>query len=490
MSHALIAGSALASLLVTVPVFPSYVGAFDVIPGPLPGMEFIELPADSFVFGLLEDESGNVLTEGVPWRVRTFQVMTTEVTQGLWELVMGESVEHLLVSEGVEQIGPAYPMCCVSLEDCLAFVEALEAIDPEWDYRVPPTRYWEYACRAGTGTGYFWGDDTLMAISLHCWYEGNSGDSLHPVATRAPNDWGLYDTHGNVFEWTTIDDGIALEDSATGEMEVYQPVGGGSFCSSAADCRVTRYSYGDSTTRYSNCGLRVVRKPAGSGTAAVRESRQLGFWETVDLLRQEHSWVFFIEPMLSIGGIQHSFHEDDLEQFGYHVQGGCEQDAGYLRAGFGKQFGWFRAFAYGEVGHIGPGVLIDNHGPWILPEVLLRMNLLGGGIELQMFPLRARFGYGSYGGTAQVDEDTVGGGGFPTGSWTVDLVDARGFNYAVGFYYPGAGDLGGGVEWSQHFIDLRLRRSGTGVEPSDQRATQSEVRFFVNFHVRLEEMLR
>ncbi|MBN1433548.1 formylglycine-generating enzyme family protein [Candidatus Fermentibacterales bacterium] len=448
------------------------------VPGPLPGMEYVELPADTFELGRMEDGFGGLLLEGDSVRVRAFDVMTTEVTQGMWSLVMGEGVEDLLESEGVEQIGPDYPMCCISLDDCLAFAEALEAMDPEWEYRVPTTRYWEYASRAGTYTPYFWGEDSLTAISFHAWYAGNSGDSLHPVATRAPNAWGLFDTAGNVFEWTIHDDGIVSVDPETGDTIVSQPVGGGSFYSSALGCRADACVFADASVRYTDCGLRLVRRPASESGSPDEDRNDLDSWRgSLDFVRAQHCWSVFVEAALAIGGIQHSFHEDDLEQFGYNVQGGCEQDAGYLRAGLGRCFGSFSAFGYGQVGHIGPGVLFDNHGPYILPEVLLRMNMLAGGIELRYFPVRARLGYGAYSGHAEVDEDTTGGP-WPPGSWTTDIVDGRGWHYAVGVCGPVSRAWEAGLEWSQHFIRIRLARSGTGVEPTEQRANQYEVRVF------------
>lgn len=187
-------------------------------------------------------------------------------------------------------------------------------------------------------------------------------------------------------------------------------------------------------------------------------------------------FAFFIEPALALGGISHDFPEDDIEQFGYDVKGGCEQDALFLRLGLGRYFGRFAAFAYGETGSIAPGVLMDNHGPCILPEVLLSMSELSYGLELDYAPARARIGFGSYGGTAEIDEDTVGSG--PTGSWETDIVDGHGFHYAAGVFGRVSQRVVLGLEWSQHFISLRLDESGTGAEPSAHEATVSQVRFY------------
>jgi len=189
----------------------------------------------------------------------------------------------------------------------------------------------------------------------------------------------------------------------------------------------------------------------------------------------EDRFAFFIEPALALGGISHDFPEDDIDQFGYDVKGGCEQDAAYLRLGLGRHFGRCAAFAYGEIGSIAPGVLMDNHGPYILPEVLLSMSELSYGFELDYAPARARLGFGSYGGTAEIDEDTVGSG--PTGSWETDIVDGHGFHYAAGVFGRISRRVVLGLEWSQHFVSLRLDESGTGADPSVHEATVSQVRF-------------
>jgi formylglycine-generating enzyme required for sulfatase activity len=67
-------------------------------------------------------------------------------------------------------------------------------------YRLPTDAQWEYACRAGSTTDYWWGPDTV-GRGIRVWWAGNSGDSTHPVATKLANAWGIYDMAGNVYEW-------------------------------------------------------------------------------------------------------------------------------------------------------------------------------------------------------------------------------------------------------------------------------------------------
>ncbi len=99
-------------------------------------------------------------------------------------------------------------------------------------YRLPTEAQWEYACRAGSTTPYFWGNDTSMdsgndTVGMYSWYYGNSHDSTHRVATKLPNAWGLYDMSGNVWQWCSDWYG-AYTDSAevdpTGPVWGYYPV--------------------------------------------------------------------------------------------------------------------------------------------------------------------------------------------------------------------------------------------------------------------------
>ncbi len=246
---------------------PAVENASEAAPGLPPGIEFVSIPGGTFVMGSPEDEPGRAGNEGplTEVSVAPFEMMTTPVTWDMWIGVMGEDPE---VSPPAGVTGE-HPVTGVTWSDTWRFLERLHRLDPGHIYRLPGEAEWEYACRAGTDTRFFWGDsDDPEVMDRYCVYWGNSGNSPGPVGGREPNPWGLYDMAGNVFEWCldTWTDSIG---GFTGEWNIrenpnvpYRVVRGGNHRSDPWGCRSAyRYSYREILSGL-GIGFRAVRVPA------------------------------------------------------------------------------------------------------------------------------------------------------------------------------------------------------------------------------------
>jgi len=124
---------------------------------------------------------------------KPFYLGRYEVTQGQWQIIM----EH---NRSRFQGDATLPVERVSWEDVQEFLPRLNAKEGTSTYRLPTEAEWEYAARAGTTTVYSFGNDARQ-LGEYAWYRKNSGDQTHPVGQKKPNAWGLYDMHGNVWEW-------------------------------------------------------------------------------------------------------------------------------------------------------------------------------------------------------------------------------------------------------------------------------------------------
>ena len=184
--------------------------------------------------------------------LNSYYIGKTEVTQALWKAVMGSNPSNFR--------GDNLPVECVSWNDCQVFIRKLNSLTGQ-NFRLPTEAEWEFACRGGNNSrGYKYSGSNY--IDNVVWYDGNSGDKTHPVATKSPNELGIYDMSGNVLEWCSDWKGDYSSGAQTnpkgpydGSSRVYR---GGSWNGLAGGCRSSFRHYNYPTFRYNNLGLRLA----------------------------------------------------------------------------------------------------------------------------------------------------------------------------------------------------------------------------------------
>ena len=238
-----------------------------------PKVEMVLVPSGWFIMG---DEKGQI--DEKPHKVHTssFYIDKYPVTQEEYQRVMGENPSRWKASQNpVEQ---------VRWSDAVRYCNArsrLEELQPCYDletwecnfnangYRLPTEAEWEYVCRAGTETRFFFGN-SQSKLKRYAWSKENSGGRPHPVGQKLPNPWGLYDVYGNVWEWCNDFYKVDYYQESpkenpngpkTGDSKV---VRGGAWNSNAESCCSSyRYNenpgYVDACFGYDIYGFRCVR---------------------------------------------------------------------------------------------------------------------------------------------------------------------------------------------------------------------------------------
>jgi formylglycine-generating enzyme required for sulfatase activity len=153
-------------------------------------LEMVRISPGDFFMGSPASEKGHQEDETLhKVRItRAFEMSKYKVTRGLWKLVMGSTPDE-------NECGLDCPVLGASWEEIQVFLTKLNAKYPGKSYRLPTEAEWEFAARAGDQDAVY---GNLDAIA---WYQGNSGDALHPVGQKQPNSWGLFDFIGDAYEY-------------------------------------------------------------------------------------------------------------------------------------------------------------------------------------------------------------------------------------------------------------------------------------------------
>jgi formylglycine-generating enzyme required for sulfatase activity len=203
---------------------------------------------------------------------RDFFLGETEVTQAQWKAVMG--TEPWKGQEYVKE-GANLAASYISYDEALEFCKRLNWSQQAgqrppvgWIFGLPSEAQWEYACRAGTTTAYCSGDSELDLARVAVYYGNKDGDYAHPVRTKAPNDWGFFDMHGNVWEWTADagSDGKSFVDGekdplVEGPSSAPRVVRGGSWYDNRSRCRSAYRFWSDPRNRSWIRGFRLCLLP-------------------------------------------------------------------------------------------------------------------------------------------------------------------------------------------------------------------------------------
>ena len=182
----------------------------------------------------------------------SYYIGETEVTQALWKAVMGSNPSGF--------IGDDLPVEMVSWDDCQTFISKLNALTGK-RFRLPTEAEWEFAARGGNQSRHtqYSGSSRIDDVA---WYRGNSGGKTHPVKTKQPNELGIYDMTGNVWEWCQDWHGSYSSNARTNPTGASSGFGrvrrGGGWRNSPGYCRSSGRGYELPGCSDDDLGLRLV----------------------------------------------------------------------------------------------------------------------------------------------------------------------------------------------------------------------------------------
>lgn len=186
------------------------------LPGSTLRFSMKPIPAGEFLLGSAVTEKRRLPDEGPQKKIAisAFWMSAHEVTRDAFDVfykdentsanddvdaITRPSPQYVDLSWGMGKEG-GYPVNSMSQFAALMYCRWLYHKTGIF-YRLPTEAEWEYACRAGSNTAYYFGNDSLQ-LGKYAWYAGNSDDKFHKVGEKLPNAWGLYDMLGNLMEWT------------------------------------------------------------------------------------------------------------------------------------------------------------------------------------------------------------------------------------------------------------------------------------------------
>ena len=231
-------------------------------------IEMVKIPDGKFLMGSPDDDTNSFEDEHPQHLVTitSFYMSKTTITEEQWRFVASLPIKNRSLNTAPSKNGRNHPVINVTWNDCIEFCDRLSLLKGK-KYRLPTEAEWEYACRAGTATDFFFGD-TITESQANFYDEIGKEIKLMPVGQFPSNDFGLYDMHGNVWEWCQDNwhddyNGAPTDGSAwlgnSDELRDYHVIRGSSGFLGSWNCRSAcrGYCYGDNYVR-DGVGFRVA----------------------------------------------------------------------------------------------------------------------------------------------------------------------------------------------------------------------------------------